>query len=82
MSKATISARHTLTRQQVRDRNMYGIAVRDRVVHVDESDWTGTVTSISRNLVDVTTCHVHWDDEPAGVTDVMWTNKLRVREDV
>jgi len=82
MSTALISVRHILTKQQVRDRNRYGVAVKDRIVHVSDSSWTGTVVHLDRNLPDVTTCCVHWDDEPADATDSVWTNKLRVREDV
>jgi hypothetical protein len=69
-------------KQRILDRDMYGVAIGDQVVHVSDPSWTGTVTKLDRNLPDVATCRVHWDDEPAGVTDIVWTNKLRVREDV
>jgi len=82
MSTATASVERKLTRQQLRDREMYGLAVSDPVVHVSDSSGTGSVRQIDRNLTSPTTCQVHWDDEPAGVTDTVWTNKLEVRDDV
>jgi hypothetical protein len=56
----------------------FHLQVEDRVVHVKDASWIGTIKEIDWNLIPefgVTTCRVEFDDNP-GVTDVQWTNKL------
>ncbi len=50
----------------------------DRVVHIKDHSWIGTVTEIDSNLIEpygVTTCKVLWED---GGKDIVWTNKLNL----
>lgn len=52
----------------------------DRVEHVGDTGFPGTVTHIDDNLLmlgyGVTTCCVLWDDGDGEYEDIQWTNKL------
>lgn len=62
----------------------FWLKVGDRVDHVKDIGFPGTVISIDWNLVDcgygVTTVEVVWDDADTGVIDVVWSNKLAMAE--
>lgn len=60
------------------DRSFHGVAVGDRVQHVRDESWIGTVVHLDRNLGYPTTCGVVWDDDELKAVDGQWTNKLRV----
>lgn len=47
----------------------------DKVVHLRDSSWIGTVTTVDRNFPDPTTVIVRWD-EPEYDDSVIWTNML------
>ena len=58
----------------------FWLQIGDRVEHVKDSSWVGTITQIDANLIatyGVTTCRVQFDDSPPGKTDIFWTNRLR-----
>lgn len=58
--------------------------VGDRVHHVKEPMWTGTIVHLDSIITgyDVTTALVVWDDAaPGDEPDIQWTNKLCKREE-
>jgi len=55
----------------------FHLQVGDKVTHIKDSSWTGTITHIDENLIEshgVTTCNVKWDDTEE--LDIQWSNKL------
>jgi hypothetical protein len=54
----------------------FWLRVGDRVSHIKDSTWIGTVTEIDDNLIPsgVTTCRVEWEGDYES--DIRWTNKL------
>ncbi|MFN6572344.1 hypothetical protein [Dendronalium sp. ChiSLP03b] len=59
--------------------NQFWLQIGDRVEHVKETGYPGTVTEIDFDCYPffeygVTTCIVVWDD--ASDPDIQWTNKL------
>lgn len=60
------------------DRARHGVAINDRVQHIRDASWIGTVVRLDRNLGYPTTCGVIWDDDELKQVDGQWTNKLRV----
>lgn len=63
-----------ITYTNVREVFTYNVDVGDRVCHRRDETLVGVVVAVDRNLPDVTTCSVMWDDSCEG--DVVWTNKL------
>ena len=55
----------------------FHLQVGDRVNHVKDYSWCGSIVHIDGNLIEeygVTTCNVKWDDSED--LDIQWTNKL------
>lgn len=63
-----------ITYSNLRKSYSYHVDVGDRVEHCRQSGLTGVVTAVDRNLPDVTTCVVNWDDGQG--LGVVWTNKI------